>query len=40
MAKLSNYHQEFIVKVVPTPEAIGNWNSAEGKVIGLFHVTC
>ena len=28
------------VKLFPTPEAIGKWNSAEGKVIGLFHVTC
>lgn len=23
-----------------TPEALERWNKAEGKVIGLFHVTC
>jgi len=23
-----------------TPEAIQAWNEAEGKVIGVFHVTC
>jgi len=23
-----------------TPEAIQEWNDAEGKVIGMFHVTC
>jgi len=28
------------VKLLPTPEAIETWNSAEGRVIGLFHVTC
>jgi hypothetical protein len=24
----------------PTPEAIKQWNKAEGKVLGLFHITC
>lgn len=24
----------------PTPEAVQRWNEAEGKVLGLFHVTC
>jgi hypothetical protein len=28
------------VELFPTPEAIAAWNSAEGAVIGLFHVTC
>jgi len=28
------------VLVLPTPEVIGVWNEAEGKAIGLFHVTC
>ena len=28
------------VLLLPTPEAVEAWNSAEGKVIGLFHVTC
>jgi hypothetical protein len=28
------------VELFPTPEAIAAWNSAEGVVIGLFHVTC
>ena len=28
------------VDLLPTPRAIGNWNKAEGDVIGLFHVTC
>ena len=28
------------VKLLPTPEAIGIWNKADGAVIGLFHVTC
>ena len=26
--------------VCPTPEAIKEWNQAEGDWIGLFHVTC
>jgi hypothetical protein len=24
----------------PTPEAVKEWNKAEGKWIGLFHITC
>ena len=28
------------VILLPTPEAIQKWNRAEGRVIGLFHVTC
>lgn len=28
------------VDLHPTPEAIQVWNEAEGKTIGMFHVTC
>ena len=28
------------VELVPTPEAVKVWNEAEGKTIGMFHVTC
>jgi hypothetical protein len=28
------------VDLKPTPEAIQYWNEVEGKVLGLFHVTC
>jgi hypothetical protein len=28
------------VAMMPTPEAVGKWNEAEGKAIGLFHLTC
>jgi hypothetical protein len=28
------------VDLWPTPKAIKKWNDAEGKVLGLFHVTC
>lgn len=28
------------VDLAPTPAAIHTWNEAEGKVLGLFHVTC
>jgi hypothetical protein len=28
------------VVLLPTPEAIEEWNRASGKVIGLFHITC
>jgi len=28
------------VVLLPTPEVIDVWNDAEGKAIGLFHVTC
>lgn len=28
------------VKLLPTPEVIRVWNKADGRVIGLMHVTC
>ena len=28
------------VELLPTQEAISAWNSAQGAVIGLFHITC
>jgi hypothetical protein len=28
------------VELLPTPQAVGAWNEAEGAVIGLFHITC
>jgi hypothetical protein len=28
------------VKLAATPKAIEAWNTADEKVIGLFHVTC
>lgn len=28
------------VILLPTPEAIKEWNLSSGKLIGLFHVTC
>jgi hypothetical protein len=28
------------IVLLPTPDAIKEWNRAKGKVIGLFHVTC
>ena len=28
------------VQRLPTPEAVKAWNEAEGKTIGVFHVTC
>jgi hypothetical protein len=28
------------VTLLPTPEAIEEWNQTEGRVIGLFHITC
>ena len=28
------------VILCPTPEAVQEWNKAEGKWIGLFHITC
>jgi len=38
----SQYFEEKDCEVFlfPTPEAIEAWNKAEGKTIGLFHVTC
>ncbi|ADE35998.1 protein of unknown function DUF498 [Methanohalophilus mahii DSM 5219] len=46
MLELSDEAHDFFkskdckVKLCPTPEAIDKWNSAKGKVIGLFHLTC
>ena len=28
------------VELLPTPRAVEAWNSAEGSVIGMFHITC
>ena len=28
------------VDLLPTPEAIHQWNKAKGSTIGLFHITC
>lgn len=28
------------VDLLPTPEAIHQWNRAKGSTVGLFHVTC
>ena len=28
------------VELHPTPQAVQSWNKAEGKTIGMFHVTC
>jgi hypothetical protein len=28
------------VELFPTPEALKAWNRAEGRTIGMFHVTC
>ncbi len=28
------------VRLMPTPEAVNAWNGAEGRTIGMFHVTC
>lgn len=28
------------VDLWPTPQAIEKWNAAEGRVLGLFHITC
>lgn len=38
----SEYFREKKVRVnlTPTPEAIHEWNNAEGSTVGLFHVTC
>ena len=46
MVKLSKEASEYFknkkvrVDLSPTPEAIQQWNKAEGSIIGLFHVTC
>ena len=28
------------VDLWPTPQAIEQWNEAEGNILGLFHITC
>jgi len=44
--RLSDEAAEFLadhrcrVDLWPTPKAVKRWNEAEGKVLGLFHVTC
>ena len=46
MVKLSDEAAEYFKKkdcqarLYPTPEAIRVWNKADGKTIGLFHITC
>lgn len=46
LVRLSDEAQAYLekrncqVKMAATPDAIGIWNKAKGKVIGLFHVTC
>ncbi len=46
MVRLSDEAEQFFkkmgcrVKLMPTPEAVDDWNQAEGRGIGLFHVTC
>ena len=32
--------KECTVQMLPTPQAVTAWNSADGAVIGMFHVTC
>jgi len=45
-AELSDEAMEYFKKkkckviLLPTPDAIKEWNKAKGKVIGLFHITC
>jgi len=46
VARLSDEAKEFLqdqqceVILKPTPQAIQEWNKAEGRWIGLFHITC
>jgi len=46
MVELSKEASEYFKKkkvrvdLLPTPEAIQQWNKAKGSIIGLFHVTC
>lgn len=46
VAELSVEAEEYLrkkkckVMLMPTPDAIEEWNKAKGKVIGLFHITC
>ena len=44
--QLSEEAQEYFkrkgcpVELLPTPQAVEEWNKSEGKTIGMFHVTC
>lgn len=44
--KLSEEAEEYFrkkgcsVELLPTPQAVELWNRAEGKTIGMFHITC
>jgi hypothetical protein len=46
LVKLSEEAAEYFksmncrVDLQPTPQAFQAWNQAEGRVIGLFHITC
>jgi hypothetical protein len=46
MLKLSDEAAAFFkkkeckVKLMPTPEAVHEWNKAKSPTIGLFHITC
>jgi hypothetical protein len=46
MVNLSDEAIEFFkqkhcqVELLPTPEAIHQWNKTKGQIIGLFHITC
>jgi hypothetical protein len=46
LVRLSDEAQAYLqkhncrTKLAATPDAIRLWNEAQGKVIGLFHVTC
>jgi len=46
LVRLSDEAQAYVEKrnyrteLAASPDAIGIWNKAKGKVIGLFHVTC
>lgn len=32
--------QGVAVELLPTPQAVARWNAVQGRVVGLFHVTC
>jgi hypothetical protein len=34
------HNRDCVVDMRPTPEAVQAWNSAAGKAVGMFHVTC
>jgi hypothetical protein len=33
-------HRGCKVRAMPTPDAIEDWNEAEGNTVAMFHVTC